>query len=59
MINRIVNEKTSVTAEMALRLAAAFNTSAEFWLDAQRALDLYEAGKKMKTLPRAILKKAS
>ncbi|OFZ00542.1 MAG: addiction module antidote protein, HigA family [Bdellovibrionales bacterium GWB1_52_6] len=59
VINRIINEKTSVTAEMALKLAAAFNTSADFWLNAQNAIDLYEAGKKVKKLPSAILKKAS
>lgn len=40
VINRIVNEKTSVTPEMATRFAMAFNTSPDFWLNAQMALDL-------------------
>lgn len=59
VINRIINEKTSVTAEMALKLGAAFNMSADFWLNAQKAMDLYEAGRKVKKLPGAILKRAS
>ena len=59
VINRIINEKTSLTAEMALRLAAAFKTSADFWLNAQKAMDLYEAAKKVKHLPDSILREAS
>jgi antitoxin HigA-1 len=55
VINRIVNGRTSVTATMALKLAAAFNTSPEFWLNAQEAVDVYEASKKLKKLPRRIL----
>ena len=41
VINRLVNGKTSVSAELALKLAATFNTTPEFWLNAQRAIDLY------------------
>lgn len=41
VINRIVNEKASVSPEMAIRLAAAFNTTPSFWLNAQMALDLW------------------
>lgn len=41
VINRIVNEKTSVGPEMAVKLAAAFNTTPDFWLNAQMALDLW------------------
>lgn len=48
IINRIVNEKTSVTAEMALRLAFAFNTTPQFWLNAQLSVDLYKSMKKLK-----------
>ena len=39
VINRIVNGRTSLTAEMALKLAAAFRTTTEFWLNAQKAVD--------------------
>lgn len=42
VINRIVNEQTSVTPEMATKLAAAFDTTPDFWLNAQMAIDLWE-----------------
>jgi addiction module HigA family antidote len=35
VINRIVNGRSSVTAEMALKLGATFRISPEFWLNAQ------------------------
>ena len=41
VINRIINERSSVTTEMALKLAAAFNTTPDFWLNAQMAIDLW------------------
>jgi antitoxin HigA-1 len=42
-INEIVRERRSVSPEMALRLARLFGNSPEFWLNAQRAVDLWEA----------------
>ena len=54
VINRIVNERTSVTAEMALKLGAALKTSADFWLNAQTAIDLFEARKGLGVLPKPI-----
>lgn len=54
VINRIVNGRSSVTAEMAMKLGAALRTSADFWLNAQRAVDLYTAGKSLHTLPKPI-----
>ena len=45
VINRIINDRSSVTPEMALKLAAAFNTTPDFWLNAQMALDLYRRRK--------------
>lgn len=41
VINRIINERASVTPEMAMRLAMALNTTPDFWLNAQMALDLW------------------
>lgn len=41
VINRIVNEKVSITPEMAIKLAAAFKTTPNFWLNAQMAVDLW------------------
>lgn len=45
-ISAIVNERKSVTPDMALRLSRAFpNTSPEFWLNVQRAHDLWHAAR--------------
>jgi addiction module HigA family antidote len=52
VINRIVNEQSSVTAEMATKLAAAFDTSPDFWLNAQMAIDLYRERLKNREMPR-------
>ena len=51
VINRIVNGRSSVSAEMAIKLGAAFATSPEFWLNAQKAVDLYRAERKLSKLP--------
>jgi len=56
VVNRLVNGRTSVSAEMALKLGATFRTSAELWLNAQKAVDLYRAEKKIKELPTPVLK---
>lgn len=55
VINRIINERTSVTAEMALKLAAAFKTTPDFWLNAQKALDIYDATRRVTKLPAALI----
>ena len=56
VINRIVNGRTSVTAEMALKLGAAFRTTPEFWLNAQKAVDLFRAATTVSELPSPVLK---
>ena len=56
VINRIVNNRTTVTAEMAVKLASALNTSPQFWLNAQQAVDIYRTMKKIKSFPRPIAK---
>ena len=57
VINRIVNGRCSVTAEMAIRLSAAFGTTAEFWLNAQQAVDIYAATKRLgRQRPKLLLK---
>lgn len=43
--NELVRERRAVTSEMALRLARLFGNTPEFWLNAQRALDLWEAAR--------------
>ena len=54
VINRIVNGRSTLTATMAIKLGAAFKTSPEFWLNSQKAVDLYEASKHLKKLPRPL-----
>jgi len=51
VVNRIVNGRTSVTAEMAIRLGAALRMSPEFWLNAQQAVDIYHAARRIKKVP--------
>ncbi len=43
VINRLVNDRTSISPELALKFAASLGTTAEFWLTAQQVLDLYKA----------------
>jgi addiction module HigA family antidote len=54
VVNRIVNGRTSVSAEMALKLGAAFRTTPEFWLNAQKVVDLHEAARHLTGLPRPL-----
>lgn len=56
VVNRIVNGRTSVTAEMALKLGAAFRTTPEFWLNAQKAVDLHRAARRVASLPAPLLR---
>ena len=47
-INELLRGRRAVSPEMALRLARLFGNSAEFWLNAQRALDLWDAAQSLK-----------
>ncbi len=40
-LSEIINGRTGISPEMAIRLAAAFNTSAESWLIQQMHYDLW------------------
>ena len=51
VINRIVNGRSAVTAEMAIRLGAALRMTPEFWLNAQQAVDIYRAARRLKRVP--------
>jgi addiction module HigA family antidote len=42
-INELLRGRRAVSPEMALRLSKLFGNSAEFWLNAQRAVDLWDA----------------
>ena len=45
-LSRVVNGRAAVSAEMAIRFAAALGGSAESWLRMQAAYDLWQASKK-------------
>jgi addiction module HigA family antidote len=42
-INELLRGRRAVSPGMALRLSRLFGNSAEFWLNAQRAVDLWDA----------------
>ena len=42
-INELLRERRAVSPQMALRLGRLFGNSPEFWLKAQRAVDLWDA----------------
>jgi addiction module HigA family antidote len=48
-MNELLRERRAVSPEMALRLSRLFSNSPEFWLNAQRAVDLWDAAKALKT----------
>lgn len=47
-INELLRERRAVSPEMALRLARLFGNTPEFWLNAQRAVDLWDAAQEIK-----------
>lgn len=55
VINRLINNRTALSAEMAVKLAACFQTTPDFWLSAQYEVDLFEAKKKITKLPKPII----
>ena len=48
-INELLRERRAVSPEMSIRLSCLFGNSAEFWLNAQRAVDLWEAKERLKS----------
>lgn len=42
-VNELLRERRRLSPEMALRLARLFGNSPEFWVNAQRAVDLWDA----------------
>ena len=56
VINRIVNGRTSIGAEMAVKLASSLGTTPQFWLNAQQAVDIYKAEKKIRRRPAPVVK---
>src|SRR3954462_7040446 len=49
-VHELLRERRAVSPEMALRLSRLFGNSPEFWLNAQRAVDLWEAAQALKSV---------
>jgi addiction module HigA family antidote len=47
-LSMLINEHQGISAEMALRLAKAFNTTPELWMNMQSNCDLWNAEQKVK-----------
>jgi len=54
-LSELLNGKSGISPEMALRLAKAFNTTPESWLSQQVHYDLWKAKNKAKNLKVRIL----
>ena len=47
-VNELLRERRALSPEMALRLSRLFGNTPEFWLNAQRAVDLWDAAQAIK-----------
>ena len=47
-VNELLRERRAVSPEMALRLSRLFGNTPEFWLNAQRAVALWETARAVK-----------
>ena len=47
-MNELLRERRAVSPEMALRLSRLFGNALEFWLNVQRAVDLWDSARNMK-----------
>lgn len=50
-INRLVKGHTRLSPALAQRIAAAVNTTADFWMNLQQAVDLFEVAGESGDLP--------
>lgn len=53
-LSKLINGKSGISPEMAVRLSIAFDTSSEMWINMQSMYDLYQAEKarnKLKVKP--------
>ena len=55
VINRVVNGRSSIGAELAIRLAGALDTTPEFWLNAQQAVDVFAARDRVRDVPKPLV----
>ncbi len=54
-LSSIVNGRTGISPEMALRLSKAFQTDAEMWLNMQKDYDLWHAEQKADDLLKEVV----
>jgi addiction module HigA family antidote len=47
-VNELLRERRALSPDMALRLARLFGNRPQFWLDAQRAVDLWDTAEAIK-----------
>lgn len=47
-LSRVLNGRAGISADMALRVAAATGTEARLWMDLQTQYDLWQASRKKK-----------
>jgi addiction module HigA family antidote len=57
-LSRLLNGSSGISAEMALRLEAALNTSPEMWLGLQAQYDLWKTSRKIRFKVESLLKAA-
>ena len=50
-VSQLLHEEKAVTAEMAIRISSTVGGTPESWLSMQQAVDLWEAGIKLKNNP--------
>lgn len=53
-VNELLRTRRAVSPDMAVRLSRLFGNSPEFWLNAQRAVDLYDASRALEKAVRRI-----
>lgn len=42
-LSRLINEKTGISAEMAIRLSKAFKTTPDYWMNLEKQYELWQA----------------
>ena len=58
-LSEILNGHARISPEMAIRLAIAFATTPESWLNQQTQYDIWKAGKKRKALSEILPRKGA
>jgi addiction module HigA family antidote len=53
-LSEILNGRSGISPEMAIRLAIAFDTTPESWMNQQIQYDLWKVGKKRKVLEKKV-----